>query len=97
MKNYSAAYSCQQKALEMQFKIVPDDHPSLAIRYFNMAIALEGLKKFKEAIDHIKQAIEILRKSSGQYHRRIKHYQQHLEKLHENFQSLTHIHPNRRS
>jgi tetratricopeptide (TPR) repeat protein len=83
MKNYTAAFSCQNKALEMQLKIVHDDHPSLAIRLFNMAIALEGLKKFKEAIDHVIQAIQILRKTSGRHQRKIKHYQQYLDKLRE--------------
>jgi tetratricopeptide (TPR) repeat protein len=62
----------------MQDKIVPEDHPSLAIRYFNMAIALEGLKRFKEAVNYIEKAIKILR-----HQRKIKHYQQYLYKLRE--------------
>jgi tetratricopeptide (TPR) repeat protein len=67
----------------MQDKIVPEDHPSLAIRYFNMAIALEGLKRFKEAVDYIEKAIKILRKTSERHQRKIKHYQQYLYKLRE--------------
>ncbi len=83
MKNYTAAFSCQKKALEMQEKILSDDHPSLAIRYFNMAIALEGLQRLEEAVDYVTQAIEILRKTSGRHQRKIKHYRQYLDKLRE--------------
>ncbi|CAF1339840.1 unnamed protein product [Adineta steineri] len=81
MKNYAVAFSCQKKALKMQEKCISSDNPSLATRHFNMAIALEGLKRFEEAVDHVTQAIEILRKTLGPHQRKIRHYQKYLDKL----------------
>lgn len=83
MKNYSAAFLSQKNALKIQQETLPDDHPSLAIRYFNMAIALEGLKKYKEAIDNVTRAIQILRETYGTHQRKIRYYQRYLDKLRE--------------
>jgi tetratricopeptide (TPR) repeat protein len=83
MKNYKTAFSCQKKALKIQEKILPSDHPLLATRHFNMAVALEGLKRFEEAIDHITRAVEILRQTKGLHQRKIRHYQRYLDKLRE--------------
>ena len=82
-ENYTAAFSCQAKALEMQEKTVSPDYPSLAVRHFNMALALEGLREYEQATDHVTRAIEILRQTRGTYQHKIRRYQQYLDKLRE--------------
>lgn len=81
MKNYIAAFSCQEKALKIQEKIISSNHPSLAIRHFNMAAASEGLKMNKRAVDHITIAIDILRQAQGKHQHQIRKYQKYLQQL----------------
>ena len=57
------------------------DHPSLAIRHFNIAVAFEGLKRFEEAISHVTRAVEILQQTKGPDTRKIQHYRRYLDEL----------------
>ena len=85
MRNYAAALSCQEQALELEEQIVSSAHPSLANRHFNMAVALEGLRHYREAAEQVTHAIEILRQAPGVHSRRLRRYQRYLTVLAKKF------------
>jgi tetratricopeptide (TPR) repeat protein len=90
MKNYEAALEWQEKALHIQEKIVSADHPSLAVRHFNMAVALEALHRLEESVHHATRAVEILQQTFEPHQRKkIRHYQLYLDKLRENYNHVS--------
>ena len=81
MNNYRAALTCQEKALEHLRECVGPDHPSLAVRHFNLAVAFDALNRVTESIGHATRAVEVLQRSNGSHQRKLRRYQHYLDEL----------------
>jgi len=60
INKYAEALENYKKCLEIELKIHPSNHPTVAITYYNMATTLEGLGKLEEAVETIQKARERL-------------------------------------
>ena len=79
--NFSDALSSFEKALGNLRKCVPINQTVLAKTYDNMATALNGLQRYREAVNYAKQAADTARYALGSSHSETKRYQKHLDEL----------------
>lgn len=59
MKNHPAALQCFGKALKIQEKFTPEQHPELATTYHYFALVYRDMKQTKQAYEYAQKAVEI--------------------------------------
>ncbi len=70
-----------EKALDNLQKCSPINQQLLAQTHNNIAKALEGLNRYKDATDYAKQAFEIARSTLGSNHPETEAYRNHFDQL----------------
>jgi tetratricopeptide (TPR) repeat protein len=81
MGDYTIALSLFEKALENLQKCSPINQQLLAKTYDNIALALEGLDRYREALDYVKQAFDTARSVLGSNHPATEAYRNHSDQL----------------
>jgi tetratricopeptide (TPR) repeat protein len=81
MGDHQKTYSYLQKALKIESKALPPNHPTLAVTYHNISKALENLCHYQDAIDYQKRAIDIMRISYEPNDLQRQREEQDLERL----------------
>jgi tetratricopeptide (TPR) repeat protein len=81
MGDYTRAFSYFDKTLQIQKKSLSPNHSILANTNYNIALVLNGLQQYKEAIEYASRAANIARHSFGSNHNDVQLYEEYLEKL----------------
>jgi tetratricopeptide (TPR) repeat protein len=79
--NFFDALSYHQKALEMQQKSLPANHPSLAESHHHITMIFDGLHQYSEAVEHALSALKIARHSCEPNQSAVEKYQQYLDEM----------------
>jgi tetratricopeptide (TPR) repeat protein len=81
MEDYTNALSLFEKALDSLQKCSPINQQLLAKTYNNLAMALEGLDRYREALDYVKRAFDTARSALGSNHPETEVYRNHFDQL----------------
>lgn len=81
MEDYVNALSLFKQALDNLQKCVPINQQLLAKTFKNIAMALDGLSRYREAVDYAKQAVDTVRSALGSTHAETKVYQNYFDQL----------------
>jgi len=79
--DYVNALSSFEKALENLRQCVPINQQLLAKTFNNIAMALDGLTRYREAIDYAKKAVNTGRSALGFTHPETKAYQNYFDRF----------------
>ncbi|CAF1145029.1 unnamed protein product [Adineta steineri] len=63
LEEYQNATVCQQKALKIELRILPNDHPTLVESYHELGSLYMKLKKYSEALKNYETALQIAQKN----------------------------------
>ena len=66
--NYEKSLEYKKKALEMQQKSLPENHPDIATSLNNIGSSYDDLGKHQEALEYYKKALEMRQKSLPENH-----------------------------
>ncbi|UJR37495.1 hypothetical protein I4U23_030198 [Adineta vaga] len=83
INQYSKALENYQKCLAIELKLHVEDHPTIAVTYYNMSTVLEGLGRLNEAIETMDKAIQRLLLTRDENHDEIRFYKDYRKHLQE--------------
>ncbi len=81
MREYSKALSSHEKALEIQQKILPANHPDFATVYNNIGLVYYSVSEYLKALSYLERALDIWERSLPANHTYIKTVKESIEIL----------------
>jgi tetratricopeptide (TPR) repeat protein len=70
-----------EKSCEIQQKVLPAEHPDLAVIYDNIGGVYEVMEEHAKALSFYERAVKIAEQALPEKHSRIRKYRNHLDDL----------------
>ena len=88
MGDHQKTYSYLKKAVKIESKVLPSEHPTLAVTYHNTAKALENLGRYDEAVKYQQAAVNIIQDIYESTDPQRQREEKELERLQKRFEYL---------
>jgi tetratricopeptide (TPR) repeat protein len=81
INQFTEALENYRKCLDIELRVHPANHPTVAVTYYNMATALEGLGQLQEAIETIEKARKRLLLTKDENDEEVQMHQEYEKRL----------------